>query len=66
MEGVVRLVGGQSNNEGRVEYCSGGVWVSVCASTWDVSDATVVCRELGYATIGTRDDFSTMHAQVLL
>ena len=60
MEGAVRLVGGQSNNEGRVVYCSGGVWVSVCALTWDVSDATVVCRELGYATIGTQDNFSTM------
>ena len=60
VEGAVRLVGGQTNNEGRVEYCSVGVWVSVCALTWDVSDATVVCRELGYATIGTQDNFYTM------
>lgn len=60
VEGAVRLVGGQSNNDGRVEYCSGGVWGSVCASTWDVIDATVVCRQLGYATTGTQDHFSTM------
>ena len=35
MEAAVRLVDGQNNAEGRVEYCSGGVWGTVCDNTWD-------------------------------
>ena len=30
MEGAIRLNNGQTNAEGRVEYCTGGVWGSVC------------------------------------
>ena len=55
-ETEVRLVDGQTPHEGKVEICLNGVWSSVCAEKyywlhkehWDIRDARVVCRQLGY------------------
>jgi len=50
---TIRLVGGRSSNEGRVEICINGVWGSVCDDNWDNYDARVVCRQLGLPYTGS-------------
>jgi hypothetical protein len=54
MDGSVRLVDGDNYNAtaGRVEYCVGGLWGTVCNYEWSLGDATVVCRQLGLNTFG--------------
>ena len=52
MNGDVRLIGGNSFNEGIIEVCSGGNWVTTCDNTWDTKDAIVACRQLNLPTKG--------------
>ena len=51
--GDIRLMGGRSALEGRVEVCSTGkVWNRICNDGWDNDDAKVVCRQLGLSPVG--------------
>ena len=50
--GSVRLVGGASSNEGRMEVCVNGMWGTVTYYQWDSREVTVVCKQLGYQNPG--------------
>ena len=45
--GTIRLSGGTSSLNGRVEVCYNNAWGTVCDDIWDSVNAGVVCRQLG-------------------
>ena len=61
-DGELRLVGGPSNREGRVEMCYMGVWGAISDDRWNENNAVVTCRQLGFEPSGmwTMQDSNNM------
>ena len=50
--GELRLRGGNTSREGRVEMCYERQWGTVCDRYWGTNDAKVACRQLGFSSYG--------------
>ena len=50
---TVRLVGGSSYNEGRVEVYYKGIWGTVCNDGWNDTYASLVCAQMGFGSSGS-------------
>ena len=46
----VRLRNGSTHLEGRVDVYYDEQWGAICDYGWDINDAMVICRQLGYVS----------------
>ena len=51
-------MGGATPLTGRLEVCYNEVWGTVCDSNWADVDASVACRQLGFAPVGKKDQLT--------
>ncbi|XP_064617048.1 deleted in malignant brain tumors 1 protein-like [Liolophura sinensis] len=59
----VRLVGGSTRAEGRLEIQHGGSWGTICDDLWTTRNAQVVCRMLGLPWAGAEPRFESFFGQ---
>ncbi|XP_064397378.1 scavenger receptor cysteine-rich domain superfamily protein-like isoform X6 [Halichondria panicea] len=57
-DGTVRLVGGSTNREGRVDVCTQGHWASICYNE-DLELAGTICKMLGFPMQGAMANSTT-------
>ena len=60
VDGDVRLIGGSSNYEGRVEIWYENSWVALCDDNFGIKYGGILCQQLGYKGVESID-FSFGH-----
>ena len=59
---MLRLTDGVHSGSGRLEIYHDGEWGSICDDSFDITDADVACRQIGYAEslriLSTSDDYT--------
>ena len=62
----IRLTGGNTIGQGRVEILYNNSWATVCDDRWDDTDAGVVCKQLGLSLTGSAVSFGAGYGTILL
>ena len=66
MGGNIRLVGGNSPNEGDIQICRSGVWGFICGYYWYyTANRNVACRQLGYSNNNCKFNIHNNSIQLL-
>ena len=51
-DGELKLVGGNTEYEGRLQICFDQRWTAIDAKGWTMLDTEVACKQLGYQSHG--------------
>ncbi|KAK3091405.1 hypothetical protein FSP39_019663 [Pinctada imbricata] len=62
----LRLVGGNSTNEGRLEIKYVNIWGTICSDRFNISAANVACKQLGFAGAKSVKHFGAGSGQIWL
>ncbi len=49
---------------GEAQICLNSIFVSICDDSWDNSDASVICRQIGFSPFGIFNSFVYVYSLI--